>query len=395
MKNIINTCFVLLIITSVGCSNNQNTKPENQTSENQKITETQKHLKTIPNAEPETPKQTNDANLPNLDNQKNQTSENQNIRDIDFSQFSSVYRFSSKIPENYLIEYVPEIQSINIYDPNSNEATTRNKSQIFIRFFEASDFLTLSTVDILQKSEKQINGHSAVSYEIKKKDNVDEFPYQPNWRNQKHKLTDIRFEPAGKTFFYVFSYNPNLDEGIFNNFLNNLAFYNNVSSLRQPLASAQQRITKKPFGIYVTPQNSPVDPERFSGFHNAVDYEILPGEKNSNVPVMAICGGNLASKKDVSGYGGLITQNCKIDNQDLTILYGHISLGSVDKNIGDYIYPGEVIALLGKGESNETDGERKHLHLGIRKGISSDIKGYIQNESELNNWIDFTKLISQ
>jgi hypothetical protein len=34
-----------------------------------------------------------------------------------------------------------------------------------------------------------------------------------------------------------------------------------------PLDRASGRVTKKPFGIFVTPQNSPVQPERFRGFH--------------------------------------------------------------------------------------------------------------------------------
>lgn len=47
--------------------------------------------------------------------------------------------------------------------------------------------------------------------------------------------------------------------------------------LNIPLTDAAARITKKPFGIFITPQNSPVQPERFSGFHTGTDFEILPG----------------------------------------------------------------------------------------------------------------------
>lgn len=40
-----------------------------------------------------------------------------------------------------------------------------------------------------------------------------------------------------------------------------------------PIAEFEKRITKKPFGIYITPQNSPVQPERFTGYHTGVDVE--------------------------------------------------------------------------------------------------------------------------
>ena len=38
------------------------------------------------------------------------------------------------------------------------------------------------------------------------------------------------------------------------------------------------RITKKPFGIFITTQNSPVQPERFSGYHTGVDVEYKDAE---------------------------------------------------------------------------------------------------------------------
>jgi hypothetical protein len=51
------------------------------------------------------------------------------------------------------------------------------------------------------------------------------------------------------------------------------------------------------------------------------------------------------------------------------------------------------LAVLGTGFSTETDGERKHLHLGIHKGTAINILGYVQNSSELNNWVDITKYL--
>ena len=39
-----------------------------------------------------------------------------------------------------------------------------------------------------------------------------------------------------------------------------------VSEFQSPLDRAGERVTKKPFGKFVTPQNSPVQPEKFYGY---------------------------------------------------------------------------------------------------------------------------------
>src|SRR3989344_6907506 len=46
-----------------------------------------------------------------------------------------------------------------------------------------------------------------------------------------------------------------------------------ADSLVWPVDEFEERITKKPFGIFITPQNSPIKPERFSGYHTGVDVE--------------------------------------------------------------------------------------------------------------------------
>ncbi|NTU99252.1 hypothetical protein HGA64_04600 [Candidatus Falkowbacteria bacterium] len=40
-----------------------------------------------------------------------------------------------------------------------------------------------------------------------------------------------------------------------------------------PISDALSRVTKKPFGIKVSPKNSSVSPERFTGYHTGVDFE--------------------------------------------------------------------------------------------------------------------------
>ncbi len=159
----------------------------------------------------------------------------------------------------------------------------------------------------------------------------------------------------------------------------------------QPVDKSDQRVTKKPFGIFVTPTDSPVQPEHFTGFHTGTDFEILPGEETIDVPFYAICEGMLLQKRTATGYGGVVVQACKIDNQDVTVVYGHIKLRSVTKNYGDILKQGEKIGFLGQPPT-ETSGERKHLHLGIHKGIGMDIRGYVQVQAELTNWLDFQKL---
>ncbi|MDD5463839.1 MAG: M23 family metallopeptidase [Candidatus Moranbacteria bacterium] len=168
----------------------------------------------------------------------------------------------------------------------------------------------------------------------------------------------------------------------------NAANNNQKQETIDPLDNALARITKKPFGIYVNPKNSPVDPERFAGYHSAVDLEATIEEQNINVPVIVFCDGKLLVARTASGYGGVAVQSCVLDGQDVTIVYGHIDLKSMNVKVGDALRAGDFLANLGAGFSNETDGERKHLHLGIHKGNAINILGYVQSKNELSAWID-------
>jgi len=86
---------------------------------------------------------------------------------------------------------------------------------------------------------------------------------------------------------------------------------------------------------------------------------------------------------------------CNINNEDLYILYGHLNPASlIPKN--SEVKKGQQIAVLGKGYTEETDGERKHLHFSIHKG-SLDLRGYVQYQDKLSGWynpIDFYKNIN-
>ncbi|MEK7067480.1 MAG: M23 family metallopeptidase, partial [Patescibacteria group bacterium] len=141
-------------------------------------------------------------------------------------------------------------------------------------------------------------------------------------------------------------------------------------------------------GAYVTPQNSPVSPERFSGYHTGIDLEIFSNEAGIPVEARAVCGGTLLKKDYVSGYGGVAAQSCTLDGALITVLYGHLKLDSIALSVGDTISAGDFLGILGAGYTSETDGERKHLHLSFRRGEEIDLRGYAADKAELDNWID-------
>ncbi len=161
-----------------------------------------------------------------------------------------------------------------------------------------------------------------------------------------------------------------------------------VDGLVPPLPRASERVTKKTFGILIVRATSPVQPERFAGYHTGTDFEAFPEEENGDVSVSAICPGTLLAKRMADGYGGVAVQSCVFGNEPVTVVYGHLRLSSIGRDIGDEIILGETIGVLGAGYSQETDGERKHLHLGIRRGKEADIRGYVTSEGELSGWID-------
>jgi murein DD-endopeptidase MepM/ murein hydrolase activator NlpD len=161
-----------------------------------------------------------------------------------------------------------------------------------------------------------------------------------------------------------------------------------------PLDRAGERVTKKPFGIFITPQNSPVKPEKFRGYHTGTDFEIFPEELNMDVQVRAICDGKVVQKKYATGYGGVLVESCEFDGEPITVIYGHLKLASIAKKSSDDLVKGEEIGILGKANSAETNGERKHLHLGVHKGTAINILGYVLKEADLSGWIDPFKYMS-
>lgn len=168
-----------------------------------------------------------------------------------------------------------------------------------------------------------------------------------------------------------------------------------IATATNPQSTSLSRITKKHFGTYVTPNNSPVLPEKFTGYHTGIDFETLATKQEIDVAVKAICTGRLLLEEYASGYGGVAVQSCNVETRDVTIVYGHVKPSSIKQRVGEIIESGSVIGILGKGYSADTDGERKHLHLGIYKGAQINIKGYVQNKSELTVWLDAEQLLNE
>ena len=165
--------------------------------------------------------------------------------------------------------------------------------------------------------------------------------------------------------------------------------------LRLPIDRTLERVTKKAFWLKVSPGHSPISPERFAGYHTWMDFETFPSEENDDISIYAICTGPLILKKLATGYGGVVVQQCQIEGQEVTIIYGHLKLKSITTMIHSVIESGQKIGILGKGFSQETYGERKHLHLGIHKGTRINIQGYTSTQAELWQWIDPMKYFNK
>lgn len=176
-----------------------------------------------------------------------------------------------------------------------------------------------------------------------------------------------------------------------------LAFVACVSSpdVAPPMDNALNRPTPLHFGMHVSPDpaENPIDPpERFVGYHAAVDYEVSAEELDAEVPVYAVCGGKVVYSGFAEGYGGLLVHRCVMNGEPVTVLYGHVSRQGLPAE-GDVVTAGQKIAVLAAARSVDSGGNRKHLHLGIHKGKTLDVRGYVQEETELGQYVDPTTLL--
>lgn len=163
--------------------------------------------------------------------------------------------------------------------------------------------------------------------------------------------------------------------------------YNTPAASSAAMILDRARVMKKPFGIRIDPALSPVQPERFSGFHTGADFEVMPGEEEEAITIPAICSGEVSLARTVNGYGGTLVQRCTIGNEEVTVLYGHLDASSLP-SAGSNLPQGSAVGRLGKGYSSETDGERPHLHLAIHRGTAIELRGYVQLEADLTAWMN-------
>lgn len=134
---------------------------------------------------------------------------------------NEAFPITFNLPIDWDIEYIPSIQALNLYTL-SGKGSARERSQILIRYFDASDFLTLSTVTIHETTDLIVgDNYTARRYDIEKQDGVPDFPDQPSWRNQRHIVTDFRRED-GTTRYFVIAANPELDPTIYESLLQSI-----------------------------------------------------------------------------------------------------------------------------------------------------------------------------
>lgn len=150
-------------------------------------------------------------------------------KEVSLSDISDLYSISLSIPNNWEAVFQPANESISLLNaehtggPLDSEPADSEPAELLIRYFDATDFLTLSTVTIHERHLRSIQNHDAVDYLIEKKPWVEDFPNQPAWRNTLHQVTDIRTND-GFSRFYVIAQNPELDKKTIDYILNSIKF---------------------------------------------------------------------------------------------------------------------------------------------------------------------------
>ncbi|MEK7184416.1 MAG: M23 family metallopeptidase [Patescibacteria group bacterium] len=308
------------------------------------------------------------------------------------------FRLTVEIPVDWQAIVIPESKAVALYDPAAVGSTPLEKSQIFLRYFEAERFLTLTTVDVFERTELTLHDRAAVRYRIKKKGSVANFPNQPGWRNGEHEVTDIRESTDNPSVFYVIARNPALPVEQFNKIVDSLQFDADekpATAIGEPVEGFVERVTLKPFGILINGDTSPVQPERFSGYHTAADAEFTSdADRDREISVRAVLEGTVVTSKTASGYGGVMVVKHELDGKQVFGIYGHVKPSSM-LDVGTIVVRGQQVAVLGAAGTSETDGERKHLHFGLYVGGSSpSLAGYVSTKAALESWLDPLPLIN-
>lgn len=161
-----------------------------------------------------------------------------------------------------------------------------------------------------------------------------------------------------------------------------------------PIKEYSKRLTYREFGKSLNGSEKP-NPcgNPFAGFHTGDDLETTPGETDVDVPIYAIFDGMVKQKTVVNGYGGLLVLEHNFGDEIYTSYYGHIDLNKSLINQDTAVKAGQKIGSLAKECSNESGGERKHLHFAIHKGDAVDVRGYVPFQANLEEWINPQELL--
>jgi murein DD-endopeptidase MepM/ murein hydrolase activator NlpD len=162
-----------------------------------------------------------------------------------------------------------------------------------------------------------------------------------------------------------------------------------------PITNYVNRLTNRHYGQTITPSDRQGLPcgAPFTGLHDADDLEVTTAELTADIPIYAIAAGTVRQVSQVNGYGGLLVIQHSLNNQVVTANYGHINLQRTTVKTGDHVTAGQLVSYLGDACSNQTDGERKHLHFALHRGSAIDIKGYVTTPSELAAWLNPSQVL--
>lgn len=172
----------------------------------------------------------------------------------------------------------------------------------------------------------------------------------------------------------------------FDQVTNRTALLPTPAGLAEPVPHFLDRAPKKPFGIFITPETSPIDRDYHTGYHTGMDVEFT--DTTDDVPVSAIADGIVVFRDWVKGYGGVIVIRHTLNGIPVYALYGHLDQNSFLSSDITHVTAGQQIAILGDDHSSETDGVRKHLHFSISTTETLNLRGYVQTEAELTHWLD-------
>ncbi len=168
------------------------------------------------------------------------------------------------------------------------------------------------------------------------------------------------------------------------------------SNIYYPMVHYTDLRTKKVFAQLISPDSE----DRFSGYHTGDDIEVTD-VTNDAVPVYAMASGEIVRKQWVAGYGGVVVIEFEERDNNNNIstyhaLYGHLNLESIKYSEGDTVLAGNQLGVLGAHESEETDGEREHLHFGVYEYTGTiRFAGYVDNEADLIYWENPSEFMRQ